>query len=291
MAVRCRLRHGWLASRLRTDRCPAVPAPCGVVADAVPAAARPVASDLRAPVVGPASVGRDLSGRGRADSARRPSSRCRSLPVDVPWALQDPAPILGVSGTSRSSPIDDPSPVMVPATPLRRYSRRSQAWPSRFARARRLPSCIAATRATGICLPSAISAEGIRWGTASASPHGSRPPNRFGAVMIVKSPGATSSSSSHAIGNETGTPGRARGLYAAITVAPPVRVESMNTLPSRSALRNAVVAVCGRGARHASRSPWSGRLPRPSARLARLVRRRGGLWPRSSSRPRPSPLR
>ena len=55
----------------------------------------------------------------------------------------------------------------------------------------------------------------------------------------------TSSSSSHGTGNDTGTPGRTRGLYAAATVAPPVRVASTNTLPPRSALTNAVVATSG----------------------------------------------
>ena len=38
---------------------------------------------------------------------------------------------------------------------------------------------------------------------------------------------------------EIGTPGRARGLYAATTVAPPARVASRNTLPPRSAFSNA----------------------------------------------------
>ena len=45
-----------------------------------------------------------------------------------------------------------------------------------------------------------------------------------------------------ATGNDTGVPGRTRGLYAATTVAPPERVESRNTLPPRSALMYAVVA-------------------------------------------------
>ncbi len=54
-----------------------------------------------------------------------------------------------------------------------------------------------------------------------------------------------SSRSSQPTGNDTGTPGRTRGLYAAITVAPPTRVESTNTFPPRSSFTNAVVATEG----------------------------------------------
>ena len=53
------------------------------------------------------------------------------------------------------------------------------------------------------------------------------------------------SRSSQATGKETGTPGRTRGLYAEMTVAPPTLVESTKTLPPRSALTNAVVAMSG----------------------------------------------
>ena len=53
------------------------------------------------------------------------------------------------------------------------------------------------------------------------------------------------SRSSHGTGKDTGTPGRIRGLYAVITVAPPARVESTNTLPCRSSTTKAVVASTG----------------------------------------------
>jgi hypothetical protein len=65
---------------------------------------------------------------------------------------------------------------------------------------------------------------------------------------MVKSAGVMSSRSSQATGKETGTPGRTRGLYAAITVAPPTLVESTKTFPPRSALTNAVVAMSGSSA-------------------------------------------
>ena len=73
-------------------------------------------------------------------------------------------------------------------------------------------------------------------------------------MCTVKSPGTTPSRSSQRTGNDTGTPGRTRGLYAAATVAPPARVESRKTLPSRSSRINAVVASAGssRSARAAS---------------------------------------
>ena len=69
--------------------------------------------------------------------------------------------------------------------------------------------------------------------------------SRSTAVRTVKSPGRTCSSSSQVTGNDTGTPGRARGLYAATTVAPPALVESTNTLPPRSSRTNSVVATPG----------------------------------------------
>ena len=84
-----------------------------------------------------------------------------------------------------------------------------------------------------------------RCGSGMCSAQGSRSPSWRSAVWMVKSAGVMSSRSSQATGNETGTPGRTRGLYAAITVAPPTRVESTKTLPPRSALTNAVVAISG----------------------------------------------
>ena len=68
------------------------------------------------------------------------------------------------------------------------------------------------------------------------------------------------SRSSHATGNDTGTPGLTRGLYAAITVPPPTRVGSTNTLPPRSSFMNAVVATSGIEPRDACRDrPGRGR--------------------------------
>ena len=64
-------------------------------------------------------------------------------------------------------------------------------------------------------------------------------------MWTVKSPGVTSSRSSQVTGNDTGTPGRTRGLYAATTVPPPTRVESTKTLPPRSSFTNSVVATSG----------------------------------------------
>ena len=59
-----------------------------------------------------------------------------------------------------------------------------------------------------------------------AEAHGSPAPSSPGAVAIVKSRGVTLSRSPHDTGNDTGTPGLMRGLYAAMTVAPPARVGS-----------------------------------------------------------------
>ena len=89
------------------------------------------------------------------------------------------------------------------------------------------------------------SAPGERCGAGSAAAHGSASPSSPAAVRTVKSAGATWSRSSQATGNDTGAPGRTRGLYAAATVAPPARVESRNTLPPRSSRMNAVVASSG----------------------------------------------
>ena len=111
------------------------------------------------------------------------------------------------------------------------------------------------TRATGIVWPSAIRSarERLRRGQL-ARPADRRPRSAAAAVRTVKSAGVTRSSSSQATGKDTGTPGRMRGLYAATTVAPPARVESRNTLPSRSSRMNAVVVSAGssRSARAAS---------------------------------------
>ena len=71
---------------------------------------------------------------------------------------------------------------------------------------------------------------GVAVQSCMSSAHGSRSPRRATAVWIVKSAGVIPSSSSHASGNDTGTPGRTRGLYADTTVAPPTRVESTKTL-------------------------------------------------------------
>src|SRR5215472_4519534 len=115
----------------------------------------------------------------------------------------------------------------------------------RRVRPRRLPSCIAWTRATGIALPSSIRSALRRCGPGICSAHGSPPPINLAAVCSVNPAGATRSRSSQVSGNETGTPGRTRGLYAATTVPPPTRVESRNTLPARSSRRNAVVVSAG----------------------------------------------
>ncbi len=88
----------------------------------------------------------------------------------------------------------------------------------------------------------------LRGGAAGAgirSAHGSVSASSDAAVRSVKSRGVTASSSSHGTGNDTGVPGRTRGLYAATTVAPPARVESRNTFPPRSSLTYAVVASAG----------------------------------------------
>src|SRR5262249_51047540 len=83
---------------------------------------------------------------------------------------------------------------------------------SRRARARRLPSCIAWTPATGIAWPPSTRSvlNGCAGGICPA--HGSPPASRAGTVCTVKSAGATRSRSSQARGNDTGTPGLARGL-------------------------------------------------------------------------------
>ena len=101
---------------------------------------------------------------------------------------------------------------------------------------------------------------------------------------MVKSPGAIASRSSQPTGNDTGTPGRTRGLYAATTVAPPTRVESTNTLPL-------AVVLHERGGGDRRVEPLGPRRDRPRRRgrvLERRVgrrraRRRGRPWRRSSS--------
>jgi len=119
---------------------------------------------------------------------------------------------------------------------------------ARRARARRFPSCMAATRATGIVRPCSMSPVGRRCGAGILSAHGSRPASAPIAVCTVKSAGVTWSRSDQSKGNDTGVPGRRRGLYAATTVAPPARVESTNTFPARSSTMKAVVASAGSSA-------------------------------------------
>jgi hypothetical protein len=113
---------------------------------------------------------------------------------------------------------------------------------------------MACTRAIGIARPSSTSASLSRCGAGSCPAHAECPASIPGTVCTVKSPGETPSSSSQRTGNDTGTPGRTRGLYAAATVAPPALVESRKTFPSRSDRMNAVVASPGssRSARAAS---------------------------------------
>jgi hypothetical protein len=101
------------------------------------------------------------------------------------------------------------------------------------------------TRATGIARPSSTRSGLSACGAGSCPAHASRPATSPGTVCTVKSPSSTPSRSSQRTGNDTGTPGRTRGLYAAATVAPYARVESRKTLPSRSSLMNAVVARAG----------------------------------------------
>lgn len=137
----------------------------------------------------------------------------------------------------------------------------------RRARARRFPSCIAATLAMGISWPAETSSAGRCCGSGSSSAHTSRPASRRAAVATVKSAGRTPARSAHGTGNDTGVPGRIRGLYAATTVAPPALVGSINTLPPRSSRMNAVVARSG------SRSPALAAIARVAAAAS------GPLWP------------
>jgi hypothetical protein len=76
------------------------------------------------------------------------------------------------------------------------------------------------TRATGMEWPSATRSGLSGWGSGIAAAQQSRPSSRAGALCTVKSPGVMPSRPSHGTGNETGTPGRTRGLYAATTLAP-----------------------------------------------------------------------
>ena len=70
----------------------------------------------------------------------------------------------------------------------------------------------AATRATGIVCPCSTSSAGSSCGSGRAAAHGSPSPSSPGAVATVKSPGRTFGRSSQATGNDTGSPGRTRGL-------------------------------------------------------------------------------
>ena len=65
------------------------------------------------------------------------------------------------------------------------------------ARARRLPSCIAWTRAIGIARPSSIRSAGSDCGPGRRSAHGLPSRSTAGTVWMVKSVGVTRSSSSH----------------------------------------------------------------------------------------------
>ena len=104
---------------------------------------------------------------------------------------------------------------------------------------------MACTRATGIDRPSSTSSGDSTCGAGSSPAHAVCPSSSPMTLCTVKSPGTMESRSSQRTGNDTGTPGRTRGLYAAATVAPKARVESRNTLPSRSSLMKAVVAKEG----------------------------------------------
>ncbi len=98
--------------------------------------------------------------------------------------------------------------------------------------------------APGSCAPPPPVRRAVPAGRAARRATGRRPGPR-GRCGALKSAGVTASRSSHATGNDTGAPGRARGLYTATSVAPPARVGSTNTLPPRSSLMNAVVATSG----------------------------------------------
>ena len=83
---------------------------------------------------------------------------------------------------------------------------------ARRARARRLPACIAATRAIGMVCPSSTSPRSRVCGGGIKVVHGSASPSNRGTVVMVNSAGDASARSSHANGNDTGTPGRTLGL-------------------------------------------------------------------------------
>ena len=83
---------------------------------------------------------------------------------------------------------------------------------ARRARARRLPACIAATRAIGMVCPSSTSPRSRVCGGGIKVVHGSASPSSRGTVAMVNSAGDASARSSHANGNDTGTPGRTLGL-------------------------------------------------------------------------------
>ena len=91
----------------------------------------------------------------------------------------------------RRRPSDRPRRPSLPprpdeAQPTSRPCRQGPAFAVSLAlRARRFPSCIAATRATGISCPSATRSAGSVCGLGSASAHGSRSPSRAGTVRIV----------------------------------------------------------------------------------------------------------
>ena len=136
--------------------------------------------------------------------------------------------------------------------------------------------------------------------SAAAAAAASTPPTTAGrrahrsAVWTVKSAGVIESSSDQSSGNDTGVPGRSRGLYAAATVAPPARVASTNTLPPRSSTMNAVVAMSGS---RASARAASARVAAATSSTGALIvgrrsgRRRAPPWRRWSSPHRPARCR
>src|SRR6516164_5878459 len=155
-------------------------------------------------------AGADPARRGREPADRLPRPR-------RPAALQDagPAPPPGALALHRTPLIwgDDPpeTPRWLKAPFLRHGAFASPVSVLR-ARARRLPSCMAWTRAIGIARPSSIRSALSDCGPGICPAQGALPASSGGAVRTVKSPGATRSSSSHGTGNETGAPGRTRGL-------------------------------------------------------------------------------
>ena len=80
------------------------------------------------------------------------------------------------------------------------------------ARLRRLPSCMAWTRPGAMARPSSTRSAGSAWSSARSGSHGPASSSIPATVWTVKSRGVTSSRSSQRTGNDTGAPGRTRGL-------------------------------------------------------------------------------